>query len=244
MVNNTPDSKLDESVKSTLNNYEAPYEAEDWSRMESMLNAAPKSTSFQWSYAIKAAFVLAVLFGSYLLFNIIKSPKVHKDEVITAPAQKNVVKVVPKTVVKEPVITPPTVNSSEIAKEINKESKVPDKIEATTPVIEKMKAGEKVAVKAEKKKEEKTKDKKTKTDKLTEENATKHTLIMGNEPVFGDMLDSSRGVVGETKEKEETKKAAKAKKDLPVGWDNFMLKNVNPDSIKKHREKRDSLKTQ
>jgi hypothetical protein len=66
---------------------------------------------------------------------------------------------------------------------------------------------------------------------------------MGNEPIFGDMLDSSKGIIGETREKEETKKAAKAKKGTPVGWDKFMLPNVNADSLRKYREKRDSSKT-
>lgn len=68
-------------------------------------------------------------------------------------------------------------------------------------------------------------------------------LGMGNEPVFGDMLDSSKGIVGETREDAEKKEAAKKSREVPVGWNTFMLKNVNPDSIKNYRErlKKDSI---
>jgi hypothetical protein len=245
MENNTPESKLDQTVKNTLNNYDATYEAGDWSRMESMLTATPKSTSFQWSYAIKIAVVLVVIAGGYFLFNAIKSPKIQKEEVIKEPVQENVVKVSPKVIVPTPPVKSPAIDPSAVAKEINKESNTPDKIQPTNPVVEKIKAEEKPIVKEEKRKEEKTKEKSAKTDKSnSEENVIKHTpVIMGNEPVFGDMLDSSKGVVGETKEKEETKKAAKARRPTP-GWDNFMTPNVNPDSIKKHRAQRDSLKNQ
>ena len=67
---------------------------------------------------------------------------------------------------------------------------------------------------------------------------------MGNEPIFGDMLDSTRGIIRVTKEKEETKQAAKKPSEYPIGWNNFMLTNVNPDSIRHYREsmKKDSIK--
>lgn len=67
---------------------------------------------------------------------------------------------------------------------------------------------------------------------------------MGNEPVFGDMLDSTKGIIRVTKEKEETKQAAKKPSEYPIGWNNFMLSNVNPDSLKHYREsiKNDTLK--
>ena len=53
-----------------------------------------------------------------------------------------------------------------------------------------------------------------------------------------------KGVVGNTQEKETTKKAAKTQSNKNIGWDNFMFSNVNPDSIRKHREsmKKDTLK--
>jgi hypothetical protein len=242
MGNNTPESKLDETVKDTLNNYQADYDAGDWSRMESMLNATPKSSGFQWSYMVKIAVVLGVILGGYLLFNVTRSPEV-KDEIIKNPEttpSENIVKETPKTPVAVPPVVSPKIDPVVISNEVAKETNNPDKVGPTSPVIEKIKSEEKLVIK----KEEKPKDKKTKKEKENpEENVIKHTLIMGNEPVFGDMLDSSKGVVSETKEKESTKKAAKEKK-LPPGWDSFMTPNVNPDSIKKHREKRDSLNNQ
>ena len=66
---------------------------------------------------------------------------------------------------------------------------------------------------------------------------------MGDDPVFGDMIDPSKGIVGETKEKDETKKAAVSKKP-PVAWDAIMFPNVNPDSLRKYRERHDSTKVE
>jgi hypothetical protein len=66
MGNNTQNSKLDETVKQTLNHYETPYDAADWSRMENMLDASPKSSSFKWSYSLNIFIGLTVLGGSYL----------------------------------------------------------------------------------------------------------------------------------------------------------------------------------
>jgi hypothetical protein len=67
---------------------------------------------------------------------------------------------------------------------------------------------------------------------------------MGNEPIFGDMLDSTKGIIRESKEKDATKQAAKKPSEYPIGWNSFMLSNVNPDSIKHYREsiKKDTLK--
>ena len=52
MVNNSTHNTLDETVKTTLDTFEAPFEDADWARMESMLDAAPKSSTFKWSYAL------------------------------------------------------------------------------------------------------------------------------------------------------------------------------------------------
>jgi hypothetical protein len=84
-------------------------------------------------------------------------------------------------------------------------------------------------------------------DKLDPETVKNVRIMgMGNEPVFGDMLDSSKGIVGETAESEETKKEAVKHKDLPPGWNSFMLSNVNIDSLKNYRTrmKKDSVKTE
>lgn len=239
MINNTPESnsRLDNTVKETLTNYEASFDPNDWSRMESMLDAAPKPSSFKWSTVIGIAAVLIVIGGSYLLYNSLSSSK-SIDKSDTTPVE-NVVKIIQKPIV-VPKVTPPAISPAAVSEEVIKEIVEPDKIATTKEPVNKTVTNPTVASKEGK---TKTKKEKTKVIKVSEETGnTQQVIGMGNEPVFGDMLDSSRGIVGETREKEETKKAAKAKKDLPVGWDNFMLKNVNPDSIKKHREKRDSIK--
>jgi hypothetical protein len=237
MINNTPDSKLDETIKNTLNNYEAQYDASDWSRMESMLDAAPKSTSFKWSHAITVIAGVVVIGGAYLAYNAISSSKNNDTEVSTSPVPENTVKESPVTVTKPAMITPAP-KKEEPAVVVEEKTNVPAVKEETAV----LKPETKVISKEEKKKEKKKTEKITDVRPIIESND--RILGMGNEPIFGDMLDSSKGIVGETKEKEETKKAAKAKKDTPVGWNQFMLPNVNTDSLKKHREKRDSLKSE
>jgi hypothetical protein len=234
MINNTPDSKLDETIKNTLNNYEAQYDASDWSRMETMLDAAPKSVNFKWSHAITVIIGIAVIGGGYALYNAFSGPSGSSTEVSTTPPP-----VAPENTPKENTNTLTTTAGSAPKQDIP--SVTPEKI--LTPVISTPENTEpKVLVKEEKKKEKKTSpDKSADPRPIIEQNDK--VLGMGNEPIFGDMLDSSKGIVGETREKEETKKAAKAKKNTPVGWNNFMLPNVNADSLKKNREKRDSLKT-
>ncbi|HLC82733.1 MAG TPA: hypothetical protein VJI69_02815, partial [Bacteroidia bacterium] len=55
------------------------------------------------------------------------------------------------------------------------------------------------------------------------------------EPIFGDMIDSSKGIVRETKEKESTKKAAVTKgTNSNVGLSGLL--NLNADSIRKQKE--------
>ncbi|MCW3105001.1 MAG: hypothetical protein JWO09_3441 [Bacteroidetes bacterium] len=235
MINNTPGSKLDETVKSTLNNYEAQYDASDWSRMEQMLDAAPKSGNFKWSHAITVIAVLAVLGGGYALYSNF-SKGTPKTEVTTAPpvTPANTPKEDPKASI------PPPVASSPVISEPEKEEppvSSPEKVIESPPLKspeEKLAASEKVKVKKEKSPKKET------SEPIIE--AHDKVIGMGNEPVFGDMLDSSKGIIGSTKEKEEIKKAAKSKKGN-VGWDIF-TPHMNVDSMRKVREQRDSLKTQ
>ena len=249
MTSNIPDnSKLDEAVKNTLNNYEAPFDSADWSRMERMLDAAPKSSSFKWSYAIGAVLGLAVVSGGYFAYTnhtakqneavSTTPPPAPKTEQVVTPAPKTMtttaapVTTTPAAVnaAPEPVVTQPAVTTTTIpAVTDNKTNKPVDATTTKTPLA----------------KDDKSKAKKQ-TTTVTGPDADvivhQHVAAMGNEPVFGDMLDSSRGIIGETKEKDETKKAAKAKKDVPVGWNAFMLPNVNTDSLRKYKNMRDSLK--
>jgi type IV secretory pathway VirB10-like protein len=241
MINNTPESKLDETVKNTLSGYEAQYDASDWSRMESMLDAAPKSSTFKWSHAITVIIGIVIVAGGYGLFSVIRNSKDKNTEVNSTPVKpiENTVKVTPK------VTPPPATKTNPIATPpVKEETKtpvvVPEKI-IVTPDVAATKKKEKVLTK-----EEQTKNKKTKTTEEPGGILEPHDKIigMGNEPVFGDMLDSSKGIIGATKEKEETRKAAKARKDTPVEWNQF-TPHMNIDSMRRAREKqRDSLKTE
>ncbi|MCW3084746.1 MAG: hypothetical protein JWP12_2112 [Bacteroidetes bacterium] len=242
MTSNIPEnSKLDEAVKNTLNNYEAPFDSADWSRMERILDTAPKSSNFNWSYAIGAVLGLAIIGGGYFAYTNYTSK--HNDAVsITpppAPKTEQVITPSPKTTTTTaaPVTTTPAVTQPSItatpppAITDNQANKPADAATTKTPVA----------------KDDKSKAKKQKTTDISADPDAnvivhQHVAGMGNEPVFGDMLDSSRGIIGETKEKDETKKAAKAKKDVPVGWNAFMLPNVNTDSLRKYKDRRDSLK--
>jgi hypothetical protein len=229
MGNNTQNSKLDDAIKKSLSDYEARYDAADWSRMESMLDAAPRAAQFKWSYVLNSVIVVAVLGGCWLVYNTISSEEKVADTktAVEAPAPKAVI-VSPTPVTKAstpvadsaPVSTPPVITPPVITNVTTPNAT------AATPV---------------------TKNRnKPVTPSGTPATATEapRFIGMGNEPVFGDMLDSSKGIIGTTKEKEETRKAAKERTDYPVGWNSFMLSNVNPDSIRKYRErmKADSTK--
>ncbi len=243
MTSNIPEnSKLDEAVKNTLNNYEASFDGADWSRMERMLDAAPKSSNFKWSYAIGAVLGIAAIAGGYFSYTNYTSkhteavsttiPTTPKTQQVVAPAPKPITTApAAVTTTPDPVITQPAAATGTPAVTDNKTNKTADAAGTKTPLA----------------KDDKTKGKKQKaTDVTADPDANvivhQHVAGMGNEPVFGDMLDSSRGIIGETKEKDETKKAAKAKKDVPVGWNAFMLPNVNTDSLRKYKDRRDSLK--
>jgi hypothetical protein len=235
MINNTPESKLDEAVKNTLNNYEASYDAADWSRMEKMLDATPKSPSFKWSQAVPVLIGIVVIAGGYALFNAIGNSGNTTDKPVPEETPK-------KEIAAPPVKTtpPPAINTA--TNTVSPEKTSPANTSGTLPVVETpAKTTEKILSAEDKSKSKKTR---TETQKTEPGIIEPHDKIMGmgNEPVFGDMLDSSKGIIGETKEKEETKKAAKAKKDAPV-WDLF-TPHMNIDSMRKVREQRDSLKNQ
>lgn len=240
MVNNS-ESKLDNTIKKTLAGYEAPYDASDWDKMESMLGAAPKVSSFKWRTVIGIAGIAALIAGCYVLYTNLNTSAPPENTEVAAPAEKTV-KAPPKPLISTPAVVPPSVSAAAVSEEVKKEIAAPDKIISSRPPINKTAAEDQTAVRENKIKTKKDKIKERKT--AAETDHTQSIIGMGNEPIFGDMLDSSKGIVTETREKETTKKAAKASKNLPVGWDNFMLKNVNPDSLKKYREKRDSAKAQ
>lgn len=229
MVNDTNNSKLDQAIKQTLSNYEAPYNATDWEKMEGMLDAAPKSGNFKWSYSLNILIGVLVLGGIYLIYNSISSSK-KIDNTKNTEAQQPVKSPVNTTTAVSkplPVAVPPPVVSTATVMATPLE----------TPIVK-----EETSVKSEPAVVE---PKNKKAEDAIEKNAKKpqRVFVKGNEPIFGDMLDSSKGIVGKTKEKEATKKAVKAQPDNSIGWNSFLMK-TNLDSLKKYHEQqqKDSLK--
>lgn len=233
MIDNTPNTKLDEAVKNALKDFEAPYDSNDWSRMDSMLNVAPKQTQFNWKYSLNIVVGIAILGGGFLIYKQLSKPSTKTEE-ITPPAIQQTTKT------PTPIITK---KAAEIATPTNTEIEV----KATESDINEIPLKTVTKPEATIVSKEKNKTKETNSvSKKSERNTTNiHSVMkMGNEPIFGDMLDSSKGVIGTTQEKDETKKAAKSQSNKNIGWDNIMFSNVNPDSIRKHREaiKKDTLK--
>lgn len=236
MINEQKNNKLDETIKQSLSDYEAPFDANDWAKMESTLDAAPKASTFKWSYVIGTFVALAVLSGGYLVYNNWNSFKTNTPTT-TQPIENTT----PPAVTTTPPIVPPTVTKTEPVPQTKIETPVVvDETANKTKVSNTEKTLKEENVLTEKAKKKKTKDDIQKDN----ESNKQQIIIMGNEPIFGDMLDSSKGIIRVTKEKEETKQAAKKPAEYPIGWNNFMLSNVNPDSIRKYREsmKNDSLK--
>jgi hypothetical protein len=254
MLNNSPENKLDVLVKQTLSSYEVQYNADDWSKMEKMLETTPKASTFKWSYVIYVFIGLALVSAGYLIYDKLASSKSSTkiDSTVVIP-QKTMPPATPKVVVQPPAkkITTPVDSTPKVAeKPVNQDSidAFVTKAEREEE-IKRLDDKERADLKADKletaakekklKKELAAKEKlaKKKADKAAKENELKQRNNAVDEPVFGDMLDSTRGIVRETKENEQTKKTVKENSTKPIGWDNEILKNVNPDSLKKHRTK-------
>jgi hypothetical protein len=238
MIDNTPNTKLDEAVKNALKEFDASADSNDWSRMENMLNAAPKQTQFNWKYSLTIIIGITILGGGYMIYKQLSNSSKNEMEVdkplLVKPSTPTPAVQTKVTPTKEPESTTPEITESQVEMIKAEETKIISK-EIKAPITT-----------TSTKEKNKNKDTKATLKTDSEKNNTKvHPIIrMGNEPIFGDMLDSSRGVIGTTQEKDETKKAAKTQSNKNIGWDNIMFSNVNPDSIRKHREsmKKDTLK--
>ena len=239
MENNTPPSKLDETIKEHLSNYDAKYDTGDWSRMERMLDAAPKSMAPSGSYNKAIIIGAAVLVGGFLIFKVVGSSK-------STPETSTETTVTPTETKIEPIPTPAPVVAKTITSPAPKEqptvipeSKTPVMPvaktvvpEVKTPVNSKEASDKALAEKTRKEKEKKLKNTKLDPESLKNQKVS----VMGKEPIFGDQLDSSKGIVRETKEKESTKKQAVSKGSGTVGLGLGSLL-LNADSIKKQQER-------
>jgi outer membrane biosynthesis protein TonB len=237
MENNATPGKLDVTIKDSLSNYDAKYDSGDWARMERMLDATPKSMAPKGSKTIALILGAVVLVGGFLIYKGINSSK-KSEETTVAPVElpiektaEPITKTTPpaaKTKDSEPTSTsaPIVIPPSEV------KSKVPEPKTIVSAVEPKLKPV------AEKRKKEKKQN--TSTLDIDFPKNLKVT-VMGNEPIFGDMIDSSKGIVRETKEKESTKKEAVIKGSNNIGLSGLL--NLNADSTLKQKElmKNDTL---
>lgn len=226
MENNTPPTKLDETIKENLSNYDAKYDSGDWARMERMLDATPKSITPKGSYNMAIIIGGIVLVGGFAIYKGVTSSKTTTTDTTTeipvAPVENKVEtapKPAPAVVVTNTVTTtPPLVKAEPVVAPV---------VKTTVPEVKIP-----VAVVTEKTKTEK-KAKNVAND--NDSNKTQKVTVMGNEPIFGDMIDSSKGIIHKTKEKESTKKAAVEKgTKSTVGLSNLF--NLNADSLRKQKE--------
>ena len=218
-------SKLDEEIKNSLSKYESSNQSSDWSRMENMLKATPKATKSNWTGVVSFVIGIAVLSLAYLIYDKYNTTK--PAEQLSSPANQVKAETNGNAVISEPVIP-----------KAENENSASDK-----STIESSAKNDNSISNTENKSEVKTnKTAEAKTIEAVKENNSSvkpKIYIMGNTPVFGDMLDSSKGIIGETKEKESTKKAAINHSDKPIGWNKF----INSDSLNKFKEEhlKDSL---
>jgi len=237
MENNATPGKLDVTIKDSLSNYDAKYDSGDWARMERMLDATPKSMAPKGSNTIALILGAVVLVGGFLIYKGIDSSKKSEETTVVPvelPIEKTaepITKTTPpaaKTKDSEPTSTsaPIVIPPSEV------KSKVPEPKTIVSAVEAKLKPV------AEKRKKEKKQN--TSTLDIDFPKNLKVT-VMGNEPIFGDMIDSSKGIVRETKEKESTKKEAVIKGSNNIGLSGLL--NLNADSTLKQKEliKNDTL---
>ena len=134
MENNTPPSKLDETVKDNLSNYDAKYDSGDWARMERMLDATPKSIAPKGSYNIAIIIGGIVLVGGFAIYKGVTSSKTTTDtttEIPVAPIE-NKVETAPKPL-PAPVVTNTLTTTTPIVKE---EPKVVPEVKKTLVAVD------------------------------------------------------------------------------------------------------------
>ncbi|MEI6487319.1 MAG: hypothetical protein WCP52_00075 [Bacteroidota bacterium] len=220
MANTSNNNKLDEKIKQSLSNYKATNSVVDWSRMEEILDSTPRANTFKWNYLFSALLGIIIFGGAYFMYDSLSYSKLNEKKDVIEPTkllEKNSTLMIPKV----EGTSSETSSPNEMPKVTNAAS-VENKSKAT-----------KFFPPATLKKDNIQKDVNVNIKKPTQ------ILIMGNEPVFGDMLDSAKGIIGATKEKESTKKSAVIHSESHIGWNKF----INQDSLRlNNKSQSDSLK--
>ena len=259
---NTKDSRrLDELVKQTLNNYEAASAASDWSKMEGLLGAAPKTVSSGFkvpSFSAEGAglvkgifssyiFIIALMLagGGYLLYTILKAPK--PDTAISTALPADTLSDKP---VAPPVITSPALSAPEAATADAEKSEIKDTVAVAKPEPQKVEKEEETKEAKEMKEEKGRKEKKEAElaeKKRLEREKSEAEKLKASEKKREEKREEAKKAEKKEKEgeKERALKAEKEKKEAPketlkksnkpIGLSNF-LRSVNLDSIKKSQE--------
>src|SRR4051812_6384018 len=109
MENSMNSIQLEDIVKNNLAHYEARYDANDWSRMEGLLGAAPDSSSFNWKPVLIIFILCIFLGGGYAFYTYLDfSGTAQKPSTYTPPVPKKPAVIPAKKII--PVITTPPVD--------------------------------------------------------------------------------------------------------------------------------------
>lgn len=229
MENNMNSVQLEDIIKNNLANYEARYDANDWSRMEGLLGAAPDSSSFNWKPVLIIFILCIFLGGGYALYTYLDfSGSAQKPSIYTPPAAKKPAVTPTKKIV--PVITAPPVDT--VIKDEHLEEPIVTQTEEI-PVTKTESKPEKEKISSE----DSEKEIQRKKEESEARRARRKALAAANDSAKG--TDSSRS---ETRKTEKTEKKEKAKSTSTIGFNIFST--INADSLKKYQErmKKDSVK--
>ncbi len=222
---------LEELIKTNLENYEARYDSNDWTRMETVLGTTPDSRPFNWKPVLIVFIVLGLLGGGYVLFTTVDFSKIlsKSTPVSTPPAVVKKAPVIPpkKTITPTPPPTPaPVVNTDSIRQA--------EEAAAAAALAAKEEEERKQREEAEKEearlKKERRKEKEEPTKEEIELRRARRRA----------MANADSGKTN-TSSNESTKEAEKPK-STHIGLNIFST--MNADSLKKYQEKakKDSTK--
>lgn len=113
-------SRLDETIKKALSNYESSYNSTDWTQMESMLDAVPHQNTLTKSRFPLFVFALAIVVAAFIFYKVFQSDDDIKKTEKISPHPITPPK--PKTVIAKTVETPTLAvnsNKSIVEKELN-----------------------------------------------------------------------------------------------------------------------------
>jgi type IV secretory pathway VirB10-like protein len=231
MENNMNSLQLEDIVKNNLANYEARYDANDWSRMEAMLGAAPDSSSFNWKPVLIVFIVCIFLGGAYALYTYLDfsgstqkplpyTPPVAKKPTVTPPTKKIV-----------PVITTPPVDT--VFKDEHEDEPVITSPDEETTVARSESKPEKEKIVSE----DSEKELQRKKEESEARRARRRALAAA-----ADSAKAAEPTKDLSKKNEKSEKKEKTKSSSAIGFNIFST--INADSLKKYQErmKKDSVK--